>query len=357
MHDVVVGALVRRGRVLLVHRSPTRRAYPDVWDLPGGHRETGESELDALARELREELGVQVATGSASHLCRLHAGRGADSVLLSAWLIGDWQGTPTNVAPDEHDEIQWFRSEELPALAHAPLGPVLRALGELGGQDDLDPTIPDVDARTQELRAAHDVLAPFYAERLADAVYRMPVDRAVLDLFAELVVEAGLGAEVADVGCGPGRLAPYLAARGLSPRGVDLSTVMVETARRDHPGFAFDQGDVRDLPFADSSLAGVVCWYSLMYLPPEERPQAFGELFRVVWPGGFFTTAFKAGDGSHRRGGHTTGLGIAFDIWWLSPDEMTERVTAAGFETVFWAGRPADDDEGGPQGFLVARKP
>ena len=75
MHEVVVGALVREGRVLLVHRSPNRRAYPDVWDLPGGHIETDESELGALTREMHEELGVQLATGSVSHLCRLNAGR------------------------------------------------------------------------------------------------------------------------------------------------------------------------------------------------------------------------------------------------------------------------------------------
>jgi 8-oxo-dGTP diphosphatase len=125
MHEVVTGALVREGRVLLVHRSPHRRAYPDVWDLPGGHIETGESELGALTREMHEELGVQIATGSVSHLCRLNAGRGGESVLLSAWLVDDWQGTPTNVATDEHDEIRWFRPEELPPLAHGLLGTVL----------------------------------------------------------------------------------------------------------------------------------------------------------------------------------------------------------------------------------------
>ena len=52
MHKVVLGALVREGRVLLVHRSPNKRAYPDVWDLPGGLIEAGESELGALTREL-----------------------------------------------------------------------------------------------------------------------------------------------------------------------------------------------------------------------------------------------------------------------------------------------------------------
>ena len=43
----------------------------------------------------------------------------------------------------------------------------------------------------------------------------MPADRAVLGLFCESVLAAGLGASVGDIGCGTGRLEPYLAARGL----------------------------------------------------------------------------------------------------------------------------------------------
>src|SRR6476646_9902066 len=125
VHGVVTGALVREGRVRLVHRSPNRRAYPGVWDLPGGHIETGETELAALTREMHEELGVQIATGSATHLCRLDAGRGGESVRLSAWLVGEWQVTPSNVAPDEHDEIRWFRPQKLPPLAHELLGTAL----------------------------------------------------------------------------------------------------------------------------------------------------------------------------------------------------------------------------------------
>ena len=107
--------------MLLVHRSPDRRAYPGVWDLPGGHVEAGEAELAALSREMHEELDVKIATGSATRLCRLRAGRGEESLHLSAWLVAEWQGTPTNVAPDEHDEIRWFGAEELPPLAHEPV--------------------------------------------------------------------------------------------------------------------------------------------------------------------------------------------------------------------------------------------
>jgi 8-oxo-dGTP diphosphatase len=121
MHEVVVGALVREGRVLLAHRSPDKHAYPDVWELPGGVIEAGESELGALARELHEELGVRIERSSASHLCRLIAGPAGDPALLSAWLVREWQGTPANVAPDEHVDIGWFGLEELPPPAHVPV--------------------------------------------------------------------------------------------------------------------------------------------------------------------------------------------------------------------------------------------
>ena len=85
--------------------------------------EAGESELDALTRELDEELGVRIVTDSASHLCRLAAGPSGEPAVLSGWLVRDWHGTPTNVAPEEHDDIGWFTVEELPPPGH----PLLRA--------------------------------------------------------------------------------------------------------------------------------------------------------------------------------------------------------------------------------------
>ena len=118
MQRVVVGALVRGGRVLLVQRSPHKRARPGVWDLPGGVIEAGESEPGALARELHEELGVRISAGSVSHLDRVTAGPAEEPALLSAWLVREWQGTPANVAPEEHDQIGWFGLAELPPSPH-----------------------------------------------------------------------------------------------------------------------------------------------------------------------------------------------------------------------------------------------
>lgn len=118
MIDVVVGALVRNRQVLLAFRSRHKEAHPAVWELPGGVAEPGESELDTLRRELREELGVEVAAGSASHLCRVDVGPSATPTRLSAWLVPEWEGTPANLAPEEHDELRWFDLEDLPPLAH-----------------------------------------------------------------------------------------------------------------------------------------------------------------------------------------------------------------------------------------------
>jgi hypothetical protein len=72
-----------------------------------------------------------------------------------------------------------------------------------------------MDAKTEELRAAHDVLAEFYAVRLAGVLDGMPAERAVLGLFCDLTLAAGLGTSAGDIGCGTGRLEPYLSARGL----------------------------------------------------------------------------------------------------------------------------------------------
>ena len=96
--------------MLLTHRSPDRHWYPDVWDLPGGHVEPGESAEQALARELAEELGVTVADCSV-------VGRLEDAGLrLTLFRVDRWDGEPVNRAPDEHDELRWCTAADLPGL-------------------------------------------------------------------------------------------------------------------------------------------------------------------------------------------------------------------------------------------------
>ena len=60
---LVVAALIERGGEVLVARRKEKGERAGLWEFPGGKVEAGEGERAALARELREELGVRVQVG------------------------------------------------------------------------------------------------------------------------------------------------------------------------------------------------------------------------------------------------------------------------------------------------------
>ena len=111
--DRVAAAILRSGdKVLLCHRRADRTWYPDVWDLPGGHVGPEESPREALSRELREELGVDVGLPDAASPHILVE----DDVEFHLWVVGGWEGEVRNAAEAEHDEIGWFTRSEVERL-------------------------------------------------------------------------------------------------------------------------------------------------------------------------------------------------------------------------------------------------
>lgn len=127
-HDVVCAVLIRHGQVLLAHRAATNDWYPDVWDLPGGHVKSGETGMQALIRELREELGVSISEFDDPPVAELRL----EDMTLRIWRVDTWLGEPRNQAPEEHDTVGWFDLAQLEELELASVDylPLLRRLLE-----------------------------------------------------------------------------------------------------------------------------------------------------------------------------------------------------------------------------------
>ncbi|WP_431220234.1 class I SAM-dependent DNA methyltransferase [Leifsonia xyli] len=203
-------------------------------------------------------------------------------------------------------------------------------------------------------RLAYDTVAEDYAELLRDDLAQSTYERAMLDVFAEQVLGDGGGA-VGDLGCGPGRIAGYLAERGMDVVGIDLSPRMVEVARRDHPAVRFEVGSMAALPFGEGELAGALAWYSIIHTPEERQGALFAEFARVVRPGGRLLLAFQVGDDVvhlTRAYGHDLDLHTRRQ----NLDDVKARLGEAGFSLTAELVTQPIPPQKSPQGYLLARR-
>jgi SAM-dependent methyltransferase len=178
------------------------------------------------------------------------------------------------------------------------------------------------------VQRSYDAVAASYAERFDAELEHKPLDRALL---ATVVEEADAAAPIADLGCGPGHVAAWLAGHGARAVGIDLSPAMVAAARERHREVEFRQGDLLALPADDGEFGALVAFYCLIHLAEDEVALAATEMRRVLRPGGLALVSFHVGT-EVRHFDEFLGARVDLDFRFLEVAAVTAALTAAGFE-------------------------
>jgi 8-oxo-dGTP diphosphatase len=108
IHVVAAALIDAQGRVLIAQRPPGK-ALAGRWEFPGGKVEPGETAVQALARELMEELGISL-TGEPAPLMQLRHTYPFGEVLIDMWVVLGYRGEPAGL---DGQALRWCSQEEL----------------------------------------------------------------------------------------------------------------------------------------------------------------------------------------------------------------------------------------------------
>ncbi|UZK68023.1 (deoxy)nucleoside triphosphate pyrophosphohydrolase [Sphingomonas sp. M1-B02] len=126
---VVAAALVDGGGRVLVQQRPAGKPMAGLWEFPGGKIEGGETPEAALARELHEELGIDVDPAAMAPLAFASEGLGGRHLLLMLYVVRAWDAVPE---ARHASALRWVTPAELRGLAMPPAdAPLIGALERL----------------------------------------------------------------------------------------------------------------------------------------------------------------------------------------------------------------------------------
>jgi mutator protein MutT len=107
---VVAAAIQDAGGQILIAQRPTGKHMAGAWEFPGGKLESGEAPLEALARELREELGIEIGPGPHRPVRRISHSYPDRDVLIDVWRVREFGGTPRGL---DAQALRWCTPDEL----------------------------------------------------------------------------------------------------------------------------------------------------------------------------------------------------------------------------------------------------
>jgi mutator protein MutT len=113
---VGVGAIIvdSQGRLLLAKRGPQARNERGLWEFPGGSVELGETLAEALRREMREELGIEIVVGELLDVVDHILKEEGQHWVSPTFLCTISSGEPHIREPEKCADIGWFHTNEIP---------------------------------------------------------------------------------------------------------------------------------------------------------------------------------------------------------------------------------------------------
>jgi len=171
--------------------------------------------------------------------------------------------------------------------------------------------------------AAYNLTAQEYADKVKDL---HPAEEG-----RYFVSNLGGSKRVLDLGCGSGRDARVFSDAGCQVVGIDLSTELIEIARRNSSRSAFLNLDMLNLPFREGFFDGIWSCASLLHLPKKSLPDCLSQCCHVLKDGGIFYVGVKEGTGEESKPDLRYGPSVAKFYSYFQQGEMESFLTDAGF--------------------------
>jgi SAM-dependent methyltransferase len=185
---------------------------------------------------------------------------------------------------------------------------------------------------TESTRSTYEAIADAYHERTGDDETLVPaLDRFVGRLPPE--------PRVLDAGCGPGRDASRLRARGADVVAIDFADAQLRLAAEHAPGTAPVRGDLRALPVTTDAVDGVWCAAALLHVERDAVSGVLRGFQRVLRPGGVLFVSTPQGEGTDHSYAYGTDTGRHVVLYTAAA--LRDRLTDSGFRLV--DGVTADD--------------
>jgi 8-oxo-dGTP diphosphatase len=116
MTKIAKAVIFKNEKLLLIKRTPETTAFPSVWDFPGGKFEAGEDATQAMVREAKEEVGLEIEPGQQVKTAEYHS---QNYDLLFHYFKPE-QFFGNIELSDEHTEYGWFSEEEIKQMQLSP---------------------------------------------------------------------------------------------------------------------------------------------------------------------------------------------------------------------------------------------